>query len=246
MAILNQTNALLSATQESAVVRTGVVTSVSATSLTVLVSGTQIDASFIRGSGILVGDLVAVLRQDASWLCLGALAGFGPNDIFNPSFELQGQLVATVPQGWVLTNVTGTSTVDVVSTPFAPDGNLVAQINPAASARECVLNSVPIPVTAGDTYAVSGFFAGLNPTSTAVVDASLRVFFSTTDTTAYASGSDTLIASGTDIPNAPPFLFLSGNVTVPATMAFMRFGFRCVLPINGGMQLDFAVARKVG
>jgi len=243
---INQTDALLAANQENAVARTGEVTALSATTATVLIAGSLIDAAYIRGTGLIVGDIVAVIKQDSSWLCIGALNGFGPNEVFNNSFERQGPLSATVPMGWNLANVTGTSTVSVVASGDAPEGQLVAQIEPAASARECVLNSAPIPVNPGESWSVSGYFAGLNPTSTPEVDGSLRVFFSTTDTAAYAPGSDTLVMSILNIPAAPPFLLASGQVDVPATMLFMRLGFRCVLPINGGMQLDFAIARKVG
>lgn len=252
MAIINQTDALLAATQPSAVARTGDVTAITATTLIVNVGGTQINASYLRGTDFLIGDLVVVLKQDSSWLCLGALSGFGPNSLINPSFELQGLLSpAAAITGWTTVNVAGTSDVAVVASQFAPSGTLVAQVSPSASGadKQFVLASDAIEVVAGDVWSVSAYFAGQNLTATPTVDVSLRVYFSAAPG-AYVPGSDTLIVAATNINDPFPFTLLSGTVTVPASQTLMRVGLRAVLQLSGGnvpgVQFDFAVARKVG
>lgn len=244
---INQSDAILTVTEQNSVTRTGTITSIQVTSLFVLVGGTVIQASYLRGADLNAGDLVAVIRQDSSWVCLGALSGFGPNEIDNPSFEIGGP-GAGVPFQWNLANITGVSTMSVVGSADAPEGDLVAQVDIAAGARECVFYSNAMEVVSGDTWSLSGFAAGINPTSTPVVDVILEALFFNSDATLYppAVGGDIDVATILDIPNAPPFTFLAGTVVVPAGFTYMRLGFHTTLPANSGCLYDFAVARKVG
>lgn len=244
---INQSDALLTVSEQNSVTRTGTITEIEVTSVSVLVGGTVITASYLRGSDIVLGDLVAVIRQDSSWVCLGALSGFGPNQIDNPSFELEGPKTG-VPLQWNLADITGVSTMSVVATSTAPEGDLVAQIDVAVGAREAVLYSNAIEVVAGETWSLSGFVAGINPTSTPVVDVILEALFFNSDTTLYPPGvgGDIDVATLLNIPDAPPFSFMSGSVVVPAGFTYMRLGFHTTLPANSGAQFDFAVARKVG
>jgi len=244
---INQSDALLTVTEQNSVTRTGTITSIQVTSLFVLVGGTVIQASYLRGADLNAGDIVAVIRQDSSWVCLGALSGFGPNEIANPSFEDDGP-GAGVPSQWNLANITGVSTMSVVGSASAPEGDVVAQVDVAVGARECVFYSNAIEVVAGETWSLSGFVAGVNPTTTPVVDVILEALFFNSDATLYPPGvgGDIDVATLLDIPDAPPFSFMSGTVVVPTGFTYMRLGFHTTLPANSGCQYDFAVARKVG
>ena len=244
---INQSDALLTVSEQNSVTRTGTVTEIQVTFVSVLVGGSVITASYLRGSDIVLGDIVAVIRQDSSWVCLGALSGFGPNEVDNPSFEIEGPKTG-IPIQWFLADIVGTSTMSVVGSSNAPEGDLVAQVDVAAGARECVFYSNPMEVVAGETWTLSGFAAGINPTSTPVVDVTLEALFFASDSTLYPPGvgGDVDVATILNIPDAPPFTFFSGSVVVPATFTYMRLGFHTTLPANSGCQYDFAVARMVG
>lgn len=244
---INQSDAILTVTEQNSVTRTGTVTDIQITFVSVLVGSSIISASYLRGADFVTGDLVAVIRQDSSWVCLGALSGFGPNQIDNPSFEVEGPK-SGVPVQWNLANITGVSTMSVVGSSSAPEGDLVAQVDVAVGARECVFYSNAIEVVTGETWSLSGFVAGINPTTTPVVDVVLEALFFNSDATLYPPGvgGDVDVATLLDIPDAPPFSFMSGSVVVPAGFTYMRLGFHTTLPANSGCQYDFAVARKVG
>src|SRR5690242_20758012 len=89
---------------------TGTVVSVSATTLQVLVRGTTITAAYVaQYTTPLVGDLVAFMRQDSTWLVLGRLAGVGQNQVLNFSFEDDGDSGST-PSNWNVANIAGAGT----------------------------------------------------------------------------------------------------------------------------------------
>ena len=71
----NLSDALISAQTVPTVMRTGVVTTVGTTSVFVLVADTQIEAAYLSSYSPAIGHLVALLRQDSTWLVLGRLAG---------------------------------------------------------------------------------------------------------------------------------------------------------------------------
>lgn len=228
-------------------IRTGVVTASSTTSLTVLVGGTQVEAAFPKGSAIAVGDLVMVVRQDASWAVLYAIAGFGPNEIQNPSFEMSG--TGMPPVLWFFADISGISQVSVAESTTAPDGDQYAEVFSDSATSQSYLYSSAIPVTAGDVFNVSAFVTGfyaIDAPQTA--DAALvgLWFADSDDLYPTTSSADTVIVVYTDVPSGPPFVQLSGQVTVPAGAAYFRLALRSTLAVNQSLGWDLAIAREVG
>jgi hypothetical protein len=229
-----------------AVAKTGTVTAVSATTLTVLVAGTVVQAAYLASYTPVAGDLVALIRQDATWLVLGDLAGVGPNLVLNPGFE-QGGATPTVPPSWFLFNEAGVSTVQVLNPGTSPpEGNFVAQINDDPSIRTANLYSSPWPVNPGETYALSAFAQGLSA-DTGDITLNAMGFAAITDVPP-ATVFNTAVASINDILQAPaPWTSISGTIVVPAgATAYMRVGLRAILAASVGMQWDFVTARRTG
>lgn len=71
----NQTDMDLTAVRAYAAVRTGTVVSFTSGAMVVDVNGVNVRAGYLTSYGATVGDLVALLLQDASWLVLGKVAG---------------------------------------------------------------------------------------------------------------------------------------------------------------------------
>lgn len=227
-------------------VRTGTVTAASSTSVTVLVGGTQIEAAFPFGTVLAPGHLVAVIRQDASWLVLYRIAGFGPNEIQNPSFETSG--TGMPPTLWFLADIVGISQVSVAESADAPDGDQFAEVFSDSATSQSYLYSSPIAVTAGDVFNVSAYvtaFYAIDAAQTA--DAALvgLWFASPADLYPTTSSADIVISTYTDVPSGPPFVQLSGQVTAPVT-GFFRLALRSTMAVNQSMGWDLAIAREVG
>lgn len=222
-------------------VRTGTVTAASPNSLTVDVAGTSVPASFLRSADIVVGDLVALLEQGGSWLALGAVAGVGPNVLLNPSFE-DGLT------DWTVFQSVGVSAAVVQGpTGLAVDGDFYLEVQTASATATSIVYSAPVPVAAGDQFAVSVYVWGAyEPGSTPDADAELLGLWFANDTDLYptTSSADTVIASLTDVPERPPLSTLSGTVTAPVT-GFMRIGLRSALTPVGTLGYDLVIAREV-
>lgn len=226
--------------------RTGVVTSTSTTSLTVLVGGTQVPAAFPKGTTFNVGDLVMIARQDASWAVLYAIAGFGPNEILNPSFELSG--TGMPPALWFFADITNISQVSVAESTYAPDGTHYAAVFSDSATSQSYLYSSPIPVTAGDVFNVSAFVTGFYAVDAPqTADAALvgLWFASPADLYPTTSSADIVIATYNDVPSGPPFVQLSGQVTAPVT-GFFRLALRSTMAVNQSLGWDMVIAREVG
>lgn len=226
--------------------RTGIVTAASTTSLTVLVGGTQVQAAFPKGTTFLVGDLVMIARQDASWAVLYAIAGFGPNEIQNPSFENSG--TGMPPVNWIIYDITGISQVSVAEVAWAPDGTQYAEVFSDSATSQSYLYSEPIPVTAGDVFNVSAYVTGFYAVDAAqTADAALVGLWFASPANLYptTSSADIVIATYTDVPSGPPFVQLSGQVTAPVT-GFFRLALRSTLAVNQSLGWDLAIAREVG
>jgi hypothetical protein len=228
-----------------AVGKTGTVTAVTATSLTVLVAGTTVPAAYLSSYSPAVGDLVALIRQDSTWLVLGDLAGVGPNLVLNPGFE-QGGAQPNVPPSWFLFNEVGVSTVQVLAPGNSPpEGLFVAQINDDPSIRTAVLYSSPFAANPGEAYALSAFASGLSA-DTGDITLNALGFALITDlmpTTTF----NTAVAAINDIVQAPPWTSISGTITIPAGATnYLRVGLRAVLAASVGMQWDFVTVRRTG
>ncbi|MFE4535702.1 hypothetical protein ACFRKB_11545 [Streptomyces scopuliridis] len=240
----NQTPMLVAAQNGPyAQVRTGSITGVSDNTLRVNVGGTTITASYLIGYEAKEGDLVLLLRQDASWCVLGALAGVGSNEVLNPSFEDNpSEIVA-----WTAYDVSGTSSITLVGpVDSAPDGAFYVNAATDGAAATALLYSDPIPVTTGDAFAVSVYVWGsyvADAPETADGDLLALWFATPTDLYPTTSSADTIIASAVDVPAAPPFSTLSGSVTAPVT-GYMRIALRSTTSADASLNWDLAVARR--
>ncbi|MFF1957951.1 hypothetical protein ACFVWX_13295 [Streptomyces sp. NPDC058220] len=240
----NQT-AMLVAAQGGpyAQVRTGTVSAVSDNQLRVNIAGTTIPASYLLGYNAKAGDLVLLLQQDGSWCVLGALAGVGSNEVLNPSFEDNPSEIVN----WTAYDVSGTSSITLVGpVDGAPDGQFYVNAATDGAAATALLYSTPIPVTAGNVFAVSAYVWGTYVADAAeTADADLMALWFATAADLYptTSSADTVIASAVDVPAAPPFSTLSGTVTAPVT-GYMRIALRSTTSADASLNWDLAVARR--
>ncbi|MFJ9029824.1 hypothetical protein ACIRQP_15075 [Streptomyces sp. NPDC102274] len=240
----NQTPMLVAAANGPyAQVRTGTVSGVSDTALRVNVGGTTITASYLIGYQAAEGDLVLLLRQDASWCVLGALAGVGSNEVVNPSFEDNSAEIIN----WTTYDVSGTSSITLVGpVDSAPDGAFYVNAATDGTPATALLYSDPIPVTTGDAFAVSVYVWGSYVADAPeTADGDLLALWFTTPTDLYptTSSADTVIASAVDVPAAPPFSTLSGSLTAPVT-GYMRVALRSTTSADASLNWDLAVARR--
>jgi hypothetical protein len=233
-------------------VRTGTIAAATLGSATVVVGGTSFEASYVLPFGVLpspaslpqVGDLVSVVRQDASWQILGRIAGAGPNLITNGSFEAGAP--SSFPEDWTLYNITSTSTATVTDTVAVDGGRSALVLANSAVTAESYLYSSPVPVVAGDIMSLSAYAGAAFGDETPVsVNAGLYALWFATDTDVYptTSSADSLIASATAVAQAPPFTPLSGTVTAPVS-GYMRLALRSTVASTTGLVWDFAVVRR--
>lgn len=226
-------------------VRTGTVTSQDATSTMVLVGGTQIPAAYGVGAVYEQGDLVALIRQDASWLVLFRLAGAGPNEIQNLSFEMSPTGIP--PVLWFLADISGLAQSTVIPLAYAPDGDQAAQIISDSATSSSYLYSSPIAVTAGEVFNVSAYVTGIyDVDAPQTADAAIvgLWFADADDLYPTTISADIVIEVLNDVPSGPPFVQLSGSVTAPVS-GFMRVALRSNLAVGQSLAWDFVTARRV-
>lgn len=228
--------------------RTGTVSSATIDSVVVVVGGTSFKAWSIDSYVPAEGDLVAVLRQDATWLVLGRISGHGANEVVDPSFE--DTEPGLLPDGWTLYNVSGVSTAVVVTRAGAPGGTQTLRVFPAAGGTNTSLvYSPPISVVPGEVWNLAAYVGGdYEETVANTADADLMALWFANDTNLYptTSAPDTTVASLVDVTQLPPFTGLSGSVTVPAGAVTMRVALRSVVTEGQALEFDFVTARQLG
>lgn len=225
--------------------RTGTISEATLNSATVVVGGTSFQASFLSPYVPLPGHLVAVLRQDATWLILGRIAGSGANEIDEGSFE--GSVNGGAPVGWIQFDITSTSTAVVTVSPLAVDGTKVLTVSGSGVASDCYVYSSPVPVTAGQKFNLSVYAGAVQgPNVPASVTASLYALWFANETDLYptTSSADTLVSQVVNVATAPPMTPLSGTVTAPVSGA-MRLALRSATASSTSIAWDFAVVREV-
>ncbi|MEW2127116.1 hypothetical protein AB0891_25690 [Streptomyces sp. NPDC007259] len=225
-------------------VRTGTVASATAGSAVVVVGGTSFPASFISPYQPAAGDLVSVIRQDSSWQILGRIAGAGDNLVSNGSFEDSG--VGTSPVGWILYDVSSSSTASVTDAVAVDGGQSALVTATTATVAQSLLYSQPIPVSTGDVMTIAAYAgASFGDNPPVAVDAALYAlwFANSTDTYPTTAAADTLIATASDIAQAPPFTPLSGTATAPLD-GWMRVALRSTVQDTTGVVWDFVTARR--
>lgn len=251
---MSASSALILAAQDGpwAQIRTGTVVEASGSSAVVLVGASTFTASVVVPFGNAtpeapaVGTLVAVGRQDSSWIVFGSILGASGNLILNGSFE--DSPAGAAPSDWTLANVTNTAsaTVEEVASPVA--GANVLVVAPVTNPSTSIVYSSPVAVETGEVFQLSAFAGGsYDPVVAQTADASLLAlwFANATDTYPTTSSPDTTVASATDVLESPPWTPLSGSVTAPVT-GFMRVGLRSVVDSAQSMQWDFVTARQFG
>lgn len=244
MPVNSMAKALRATTVRPGQIRTGTVSSVTATTLDVLVGGTTIQAAYLESYAAAEGDLVVVGNQDASWVVLGKQAGVGPNLVENGGFEADGEIPGT-PSDWFQYDEAGTATTQVLEVTDAPSGDFVLQINPDASGRTTVMYSQPFAVEPGQIYALSAFAGGVAD-STGDIGLHLLCFANSTDLMPTTT-ADVTAASVADVAEPMPYTSISGTATVPVGGSlFARMGLRSVLASSVGLQWDFCIARRTG
>jgi hypothetical protein len=243
----NQTAQGIAATSGPyAQVRTGTVVEATTNSATIVVGGTSFAAAFISPYVPAPGHLVAVIRQDATWLILGRIAGAGENLVTNGSFE--SGVNGGPADGWTHYEISGNTVSVIQASPLAVAGaNVLSVITGSGGTASCYDYSNPIPVTAGDQFTLSAYVgAQQGPSSPAPVNAGLYAlwFANATDLYPTTSAADTLAATFSDVPTAPPFTPLSGTVTAPVTGA-MRVALRSTPNNDSSLLWDLIIAREV-
>lgn len=259
----NVTDALISANPTSAIIRTGVVTDWQPDRVQVMVGGANIVAAYLDWyQPPIVGDLVAVVRQDASWLVLGRYAGTGTNLLMNGAFE-DGTVSAGIPLGWFsFGTIAGapptTATVVTVLDPDSPQGGQVAQIIRGGTPQDVVLTSSPVPVNPGERYFLTCYAANASaawPVAAATTpthNVQLMACWFSTDVEAFPSaslaGDYTMVDRVISVRGKPPYVYMKGMVQVPSTVpagGVMRVGLRVEFgagtsPIN----FDYVTVRR--
>lgn len=228
--------------------RTGTIASATTDTVVVVVGGTSFRAQALDTYEPIEGDLVAVLRQDSTWLVLGRISGQGPNEVTDGSFE--ETTPGLLPDGWTLYNVSGVSTAVVVTRAGAPGGTQTLRVFPAAGGSNVSLVYSPaISVVPGETWNLAAYVGGDYEEFTAnTADADLVALWFANDTNLYptTSAADSTVASLVDVTQLPPFTGLSGSVTVPTGAAVMRVALRSTVTEGQALEWDFVTARQLG
>lgn len=240
--------AIAQTTVRPAEMRLGTVTLVNTNSLQVLVAaGPSIQAAYLKGNTPAVGDFVALIRQDATWLCLGALAGVGPNQVQNPSFEVDGAIL-TVPSKWFLAQLVGAGAPRVAQTGAAPDGLYELVVDANGATQDTYVYSSPISVAPGQQWSISGYTSATYPPGSPVTaTGSLYALWFANDTNLYptTSAADSLVATASNIGPFPFHNPVSGTVTVPAATTFMRVATRSGSAVSVSVEWDAVFARRI-
>jgi hypothetical protein len=227
--------------------RTGTVSTFAPNQLVVNVGGTTYPMAYREGDTFSPGDLVLVLRQDATWACLYRMAGVGENLLapFNPSFE--DSLSGTFPTSWNFYDISGSSSAAVLTFSPAPDGTQVASVACDGSPAQSYLYSAPISAVSGDQFTVSAYAGGAyGLTDTHTADAAIVALWFANATNLYptTSSADQVIATAVDVAQAPPFTTLSGTITAPVT-GFLRVALRTDITATQRMLWDNVILRSV-
>lgn len=227
--------------------RTGIVSTFAPNQLVVNVGGTTYPMAYRAGDTFVPGDLVLVLRQDATWAALYKMAGVGVNLLAgcNPSFE--NSLPGTFPTSWNFADITGSSSAAVQAFSPAPDGTQVASVSCSGAAAQSYLYSCPIPADLGAQFTVSAYVGGAYElTDTHTADAAIVATWYANDTNLYptTSSADQVISTAVDVAAAPPFTTLSGTITAPVA-GFLRVALRTDIAATQRLLWDNVILRSI-
>lgn len=230
--------------------RTGIVVTVNPFSALVDVGDTVIPAAYVRQSMPLIGDVVAVLRQGATWMILGTTSASGENLVQNPSFEEVNEENGQ-PLLWTQYQITNVSRMEsVIDASAIPPGERVLEVTPAGALTGTSMTySQPISVEDGQTVEISAYANGFYPADNpGTSDASVWAlwFADAIDLYPTTSAADSLVWTANNIAETEVMTLLTDTVVVPVGAVFMRVGLRSVVQFGTGLHWDFVTARVVG
>lgn len=255
--------------ESSTVTRIGVVSEiVDADNVTVKLSGSNVlvQASFLFPQyEPVLGDNVAVLKQDAQWLVLGTLSGPINSAIANPSFE-EGTL-GGVPTGWSITPIStvgGTPTFTKVSAGNTGVAGLFQADfgvdSVAAGFSSADVFSPAVPTVEGTSwtaayYIVQAFIDNANATfAPGGLLSDIEIFVEFLDSNAALLSSTSMNYFGANLDVPPVKLYrrpapgVSAAVAPPAT-AFVRLRLRGTFQMSANsftsFFLDYMILRRV-
>lgn len=249
----NQSGMILAAQDGPwAQIRTGVIANAAGSVATVVVGAAAFEASVLVPFGTtdpaaatpLPGTLVAVARQDSSWIVLGQILGASGNLILNPQFE--DSPAGDPPVNWTLYNVLGVSDGEVITDPGAVAGANVLSVTTTSAAATSIVYSSPVVVEAGETLQLSAFVSALYEDGIAeTANSDLLALWFANETDAYptTSSADTVVSSVTNVLAQPVWSAMSGQVTAPVS-GFMRLGLRSAITPGQTLLYDFASVRR--
>lgn len=228
--------------------RIGTVVLATPNSMFVNVAGTVMEVAFLlpfTSTAVTppaVGTVVQLIRQDSSWVAVGRIVGTGSNAVLNPSFE--DSLPGSQPVNWQVADISGASTVTVISTSDAPDGTQAARVF-SGQASDHYLYSAPIAVNAGDIWSIAAFVGGDYNGGPQTADARIDAmwFANMTDLFPTVSSASINVVTSNDVPQYPPFRAIAGTVTAPVS-GFMRVGLRSTLGAGQALVWDSVTARR--
>lgn len=188
--------AIVDTSTDPTVTRIGLVTAVGpGTNLTVRISGSDvlINAAYLITYQPVIGDVVAVTRQGAAWLCLGTFNLFGSsfdgtmNPVVNPSFEDGAAGSPTTPNSWTLFHdaaSTATAISEVTANSASRDGSQFWDIILVGVGTSTdTLASTAIPVATGQIWSAAAWTNGARTAVAVTGNAILRLGW-------YASDAD--------------------------------------------------------
>lgn len=251
MAVNGQNQQLSSMIDKYSFMRTGTIVSVNPFFVLVDIGETVIEAAYVKQSRPLVSDLVAVMRQGATWFVLGTSSATGGNGILNGSFEDVADETVT-PAWWILYNVTNTANwSSVEDAEEAVEGTRLLEVIAAtALTSTSIVYSSPMPVVTGQTVELSVYVNGYYPSPNInTSDGDLRAlwFANAADLYPTTSAADTVISAFTNITDVQDATIrsLSGTAIVPAATTAVRVGLRSVLLAGTGLHWDWATLRVI-
>jgi hypothetical protein len=126
--------------------------------LVIDVAGGQFTAGFVASYEPMIGDVVAVARQGATWLVLGTLGAAAGDSTAVPNYSFEEGAVGAPPPRWQL--VTSSGSVSLLTDAYTrsdfSDGRQVARWTCTASGSvDCEVVSDAIPVEPGEQWAVA-------------------------------------------------------------------------------------------
>lgn len=250
--------AIAAAGDPGAGIRSGTLTAIDGTSLTVDLGGGQfVDVPYLDAYIPILGDRVTLLQHGAVSLVIGAPAAMpADNAVTNPSFEAD-PAGTTPPTGWSVYNNgaypgTASTKVDVGTGWGAKDGRKWLEINHETTGNaNVVVSSDPIPVLPGQRWAAVAWtiFAAEGGLGSDTPAMAVSLAFFADDTGVYPT--DVIAEAEQQFINGPtggtwvPVRAIQGDgATVPDDCTAMRVLLDTTLS-SGTVYWDKVIAREL-